>query len=243
MEHVVRTPVAGTLTRLAVEVGALVSDGLPLAFVEAGEEDRGAPGAAAEDDIDRIRPDLEELLARRELLTDAGRPDVVRRRHESGRRTARENIDDLCDPGELHRVRRFRHRRPTSPAPGGGVDRTDPGGRPGGRDGAGQRQPLRRRAGPVRRRVLRLHRAGRHAGTTEPPQEGPPVRAGRSPPPPGGPVRRGWRRAARGHRLRRRHRPRHAGVRPVRQTQRIGAAGRDRLRAVLRRERRPPRLL
>jgi acetyl-CoA carboxylase carboxyltransferase component len=52
-------------------------------------------------DLDHVRPDLAELLARRALLTDAGRPEVVAGRHERGRWTAREAIGALCDPGSF----------------------------------------------------------------------------------------------------------------------------------------------
>jgi acetyl-CoA carboxylase carboxyltransferase component len=47
------------------------------------------------------RPDLVETLRRRDLIRDEGRGDVVAARHASGRRTARENLDDLCDPGSF----------------------------------------------------------------------------------------------------------------------------------------------
>lgn len=47
------------------------------------------------------RPDLAEALRRRDLIRDESRGDVVAARHASGRRTARENVDDLCDPGTL----------------------------------------------------------------------------------------------------------------------------------------------
>ena len=47
------------------------------------------------------RPDLAEALRRRDLIRDESRGDVVAARHASGRRTARENIDDLCDPGSF----------------------------------------------------------------------------------------------------------------------------------------------
>ncbi len=47
------------------------------------------------------RDDLDELRARRELTEDAARPDMVSRRHERGLRTARENIEDLVDPGSF----------------------------------------------------------------------------------------------------------------------------------------------
>jgi acetyl-CoA carboxylase carboxyltransferase component len=101
MEHVVRSPVAGTLAYLDVDVGGVVAEGTPLAVVEAGEEADGAVVVADEVDLDHVRPDLAEVLARRVLLSDAGRSEVVARRHAEGRRTARENIDDLCDPGSF----------------------------------------------------------------------------------------------------------------------------------------------
>jgi acetyl-CoA carboxylase carboxyltransferase component len=101
MEHVVRTPVAGTLRHVAVEVGGLVAAGDRLVVVEAGEPGDGPDAVDEVVDPDRVRADLAELFARRGLLSDAGRPDVVGRRHERGRRTARENISDLADPGSF----------------------------------------------------------------------------------------------------------------------------------------------
>jgi len=98
MEHVVRTPVAGIVRHLAVEVGGLVGTGDRLAVVVAGEQGVSSGDAGDAVDLDHVRSDLAELFARRGLLSDAGRPDVVARRHGRGRRTARENIADLVDP-------------------------------------------------------------------------------------------------------------------------------------------------
>lgn len=47
------------------------------------------------------RPDLTGLRRRRELTLDSARPEAVGRRHELGGRTARENLDDLIDPGSF----------------------------------------------------------------------------------------------------------------------------------------------
>ena len=47
------------------------------------------------------RPDLAELRRRRELTLDEGRPEAVAKRHLRGGRTARENLDDLVDPGSF----------------------------------------------------------------------------------------------------------------------------------------------
>ncbi len=46
-----------------------------------------------------VRTDLAEVHERHEIGLDAARPDAVARRRKTGQRTARENIDELCDPG------------------------------------------------------------------------------------------------------------------------------------------------
>ena len=58
-------------------------------------------------DEGQIRDDHAELLRRRALTEDAARPDAVERRHASNGRTARENIDDLVDPGTFIEYGRF----------------------------------------------------------------------------------------------------------------------------------------
>lgn len=53
------------------------------------------------------REDLAEVLARRALTEDPARPEAVARRHDRGARTARENIEDLIDPGSFVEYGRF----------------------------------------------------------------------------------------------------------------------------------------
>jgi acetyl-CoA carboxylase carboxyltransferase component len=53
------------------------------------------------------RDDLAELRRREELTRDAARIEAVRRRHDAGGRTARENIDDLVEPGSFVEYGRF----------------------------------------------------------------------------------------------------------------------------------------
>ncbi|MFZ0129806.1 MAG: carboxyl transferase domain-containing protein [Candidatus Dormiibacterota bacterium] len=50
---------------------------------------------------EQTRADLAEALRRRSLTRDGSRAEVVAGRHASGRRTARENIADLCDEGSF----------------------------------------------------------------------------------------------------------------------------------------------
>ncbi len=51
--------------------------------------------------------DLAELRRRAALTRDEARPDAVERRHAGGGRTARENLDDLVDPGSFVEYGRF----------------------------------------------------------------------------------------------------------------------------------------
>lgn len=51
--------------------------------------------------------DLEELLRRRALTDDRARSEAVAKRHGRGGRTARENIEDLIDPGSWVEYGRF----------------------------------------------------------------------------------------------------------------------------------------
>ncbi|WP_149258630.1 carboxyl transferase domain-containing protein [Actinomadura sp. K4S16] len=99
MEHVVRAGEAGIVRALAAAPGETVAEGAPLLFTEPAEAggDHAAEDEAA--DLDLIRADLAETLRRHETGLDAARPEAVAKRHARGRRTARENIGDLCDPG------------------------------------------------------------------------------------------------------------------------------------------------
>src|SRR6218665_607214 len=57
--------------------------------------------AAAEQDPDQLRPDLQQVLERHALTLDAARPEAMARRQAQGGRSARQNIADLCDAGSF----------------------------------------------------------------------------------------------------------------------------------------------
>jgi acetyl/propionyl-CoA carboxylase alpha subunit/acetyl-CoA carboxylase carboxyltransferase component len=101
MEHVIPASSSGVLRLVTVAKGDTVFEGHPLAFIEESEVEGGAEVGSEEEDLDYIRPDLAEVLQRQALLLDANRPDAVQRRRKTGQRTARENIEDLCDPGSF----------------------------------------------------------------------------------------------------------------------------------------------
>ncbi len=100
MEHEVLADQGGTVVSVAVAAGDTVRPGDRLLVVEAG----AATAVAATDDegavdLDLVRPDLAEVLDRHAVGLDEHRPDAVAKRRRTGHRTARENVDDLCDAG------------------------------------------------------------------------------------------------------------------------------------------------
>ncbi len=77
------------------------------------DEATGAP------DVDEIPPNLHRVRRRHVVGLDEARPQAVERRHGTGRRTARENLHDLCDEGTFVEygaltVAAQRRRRPVS---------------------------------------------------------------------------------------------------------------------------------
>jgi acetyl/propionyl-CoA carboxylase alpha subunit len=101
MEHTIEAPRAGIVRRIEVAAGDTVSDGDGLAWVDTQDDPGGVAQADAQADPDAIRADLAEVLARRAKTRDAARPDATARRRALGRRTARENVEDLCDAGSF----------------------------------------------------------------------------------------------------------------------------------------------
>ena len=101
MEHVVTAAVSGIVQRLGVKEGDTVFEGHPLLYLQ--ERDIGAPETERSEalDLDRIRPDLQEVYGRKAKGLDENRPQAVARRRKTGHRTARENIADLCDEGSF----------------------------------------------------------------------------------------------------------------------------------------------
>jgi acetyl/propionyl-CoA carboxylase alpha subunit/acetyl-CoA carboxylase carboxyltransferase component len=98
MEHVIAAENAGIIRAIHVSAGDTLWEDQLLMTLEP-DEDIGVAAAAAEDrDLDEIRPDLAEVLARRALTHDDNRPDAVARRRKTNQRTVRENVEDLVDP-------------------------------------------------------------------------------------------------------------------------------------------------
>ena len=101
MEHVVEAATPGRIDSVEVGVGDAVRSGDVVVTMTESDELVDRRGDAPRSAQTEIRPELAELRARVEATRDPGRPAATERRHALGRRTARENIEDLCDPGSF----------------------------------------------------------------------------------------------------------------------------------------------
>ncbi len=101
MQHPVEATTAGFVRKIDVSVTDTVVPGQALVVLEesavASEGERSEETRAP----DHLRADLAEVLERHALGYDEARPDAVERRRRTGQRTARENVDDLCDDGSF----------------------------------------------------------------------------------------------------------------------------------------------
>jgi len=98
MEHEIIAAQSGCVRVVCVSINDVVSDGDPILFLEAAEVADMLTSTDEEIDLDIIRPDLAEVITRHAFGLDANRPEAVTSRHKNGQRTARENVEDLCDP-------------------------------------------------------------------------------------------------------------------------------------------------
>ena len=99
MEHVIRAERSGVVRLVPIAKGDAVFEGHPLVFIEEAEVEAAEVAETNKVDLDYVRPDLAEVHERHAIGLDAARPDAVARRRKTGQRTARENVEDLCDPG------------------------------------------------------------------------------------------------------------------------------------------------
>jgi len=99
MEHIVTAATSGMVRQVSVKTDDTIFEGDPLLFIEEMHIDANDEGADAEIDLDHIRPDLADVIERHAIGLDERRPEAVERRRSRNQRTARENIDDMCDDG------------------------------------------------------------------------------------------------------------------------------------------------
>ncbi|MCH7960152.1 MAG: carbamoyl-phosphate synthase large subunit [Candidatus Hydrogenedentes bacterium] len=99
MQHYITAQIGGVVRSIVVSVDDTVYENHPLVFIEEAEVKAVAQDRKQAVDLDYVRPDLAEVHERHGKGFDDARPGAVAKRRKTGHRTARENVDDLCDAG------------------------------------------------------------------------------------------------------------------------------------------------
>ena len=98
MHHGLAASAGGRVVEISAALGDVVDAGQILVRLEPAAQADETQVEDAAIDLDHIRADLGELEARLTRTLDAARPEKMGKRHEKGFRSARENVNDLCDP-------------------------------------------------------------------------------------------------------------------------------------------------
>ncbi len=97
MEHEIVAPGGGVVDQITVRPGQTVQEGDLLAVLEPSDGQASPPPTSASSP-DQAREDLQAVRERHALTRDEARPEALGKRRDQGRRTARENLEDLIDP-------------------------------------------------------------------------------------------------------------------------------------------------
>jgi acetyl/propionyl-CoA carboxylase alpha subunit/acetyl-CoA carboxylase carboxyltransferase component len=98
MEHVVSAPESGVIIQINVASGDAVFEDHAMLYLRPAAVTVTDATTETQVDLDHIRPDLAEANLRHEYGLDENRPEAVAKRRKTQHRTARENVNDLCDP-------------------------------------------------------------------------------------------------------------------------------------------------
>jgi acetyl/propionyl-CoA carboxylase alpha subunit/acetyl-CoA carboxylase carboxyltransferase component len=97
MEHLITATQGGIVRLIAGKVGETLYKDDPIVFIEPSDIAGELESAGEAVDLDAIRPDLAEMIARQAFTLDENRPDAIARRRKTNQRTTRENIAALVD--------------------------------------------------------------------------------------------------------------------------------------------------
>ncbi|HEY8334419.1 MAG TPA: carboxyl transferase domain-containing protein, partial [Tardiphaga sp.] len=101
MEHLIIAVQGGVVRLVAATIGDTLYKDDPIVFIEPADIEGELEVASEAVDLDAIRPDLAEMMARQAFTRDENRPDAIARRRKTNQRTTRENIAALVDDGSF----------------------------------------------------------------------------------------------------------------------------------------------
>ena len=98
MHHLITAPNAGVVEVIVATPGMTLGEGEAVLYLTLDREEAEVSLSEALIALDAPRADLDEVRARHALTLDANRPEAVAKRRKTGSRTARENVEAVCDP-------------------------------------------------------------------------------------------------------------------------------------------------
>jgi acetyl/propionyl-CoA carboxylase alpha subunit/acetyl-CoA carboxylase carboxyltransferase component len=101
MEHLITAAQGGIVRLVVAKMGDTLYKDDPIVFLEPTDIAGELEVAGEAVDLDLVRPDLAEMLARQAFTRDENRPDAIARRRKTNQRTTRENIAALVDDGSF----------------------------------------------------------------------------------------------------------------------------------------------
>lgn len=101
MHHEVVAEHNGVINGIFVGEGDVVDENAAMFGIIADASSQQKLADAKSYQLDSERDDLNEVVHRHQIGLDKSRPDAVNKRHARGDRTARENVEDLCDEGSF----------------------------------------------------------------------------------------------------------------------------------------------
>ena len=101
LQHDIRADRDGVVCAVSMSQGDVVREGYPIVFIHETDVEGGALEGDAGVDLEAIRADLKEVNDLIQNTLDASHAEAVAALHENGRRTAREDLDDLMDEGSF----------------------------------------------------------------------------------------------------------------------------------------------
>ena len=101
MHHEVVAGTGGVIDAIFSNEGEVVDEDAPMFTVAISNTSEQTTQSKHAYHLDAERDDLNEVFARHTIGQDENRPAAVAKRHQRGDRTARENVEDLCDPNSF----------------------------------------------------------------------------------------------------------------------------------------------
>ncbi|MGR8947650.1 MAG: carboxyl transferase domain-containing protein [Gammaproteobacteria bacterium] len=101
MHHEIVATSSGVIESIHAGEGDVVDEGDVMFSIAVANSQADESTTHRSYDLEAQRDDLDEVYRRHDIGRDANRPQAVKKRHDRGDRTARENINDLCDEGSF----------------------------------------------------------------------------------------------------------------------------------------------